>query len=236
LDVEFDGPLSLIRVFKIPVGGVIVLDIQTDIYSTWKTWMQESDNSKYLPALRTIGGDPTTGEKYVAPYFFLTKGWKIQPYEGDHQLNLIGNLFVDEPETYGSNIAIPTEVGYTVLINMSTTSDAIQLAVGGGILESDKQDIADLVEEQTGTPIKNKVNSLPTDPASESTVLDIQGAVETVRDDAELLRKIETGRWKIINNQLIIYDTDGVTPLKIFNLKNKEGQPNEENVYDRIPI
>lgn len=32
------------------------------------------------------------------------------------------------------------------------------------------------------------------------------------------LEKIAKNRWKIENNQLIIYDDDGVTPLRVFNL------------------
>jgi len=51
----------------------------------------------------------------------------------------------------------------------------------------------------------------------------------------ELIRKIQTNRWKIENNQLVIYDDDGVTPLKVFNLKDKYGNPSEVNVYEREP-
>ena len=52
----------------------------------------------------------------------------------------------------------------------------------------------------------------------------------------EKIRKILTNRWKIENNQLTIYDDDGVTPLIMFNLKDKLGNPTEINVFERIPI
>ncbi|RLG47589.1 MAG: hypothetical protein DRN90_04760 [Thermoproteota archaeon] len=48
--------------------------------------------------------------------------------------------------------------------------------------------------------------------------------------------KIQTNRWKIENNQLIIYDDDGVTPLIKFDLKDKLGNPAEVNVFERVPV
>ncbi len=119
---------------KIIVNDAITeLDVQVDLYSDWKEWSQENDNSKYLPAIRTVGGDPTTGVKSVAPYFFLTNGWKIRPQEADHTLIITGNLFVDEPGTYGYNLTIPTLGDYTVTVVLSTTSDTITVSAGSGL-------------------------------------------------------------------------------------------------------
>jgi len=126
MKVTFDGTNKLIVVNT----NITELNVQIDLYSDWKEWLKEGDNTKFLPAMRTVGGDPTTGTKTVAPYFFLTNGWKIRPYEGNHILTIEGNLFVDEPETYGYNSCVPTVGNYNVTINLSTTSDAI-LATGG---------------------------------------------------------------------------------------------------------
>lgn len=127
--VQFDGTNK-----KIIVDDAITeLDVMVDLYSDWKEFLSQSDNSKFLPAMRTVGGDPTTGVKSVAPYFFLTNGWKIRPYEGDHTLTITGNLFVDEPETYGYNLTIPTIGDYTVTIVLATTSDAITVSAGSGL-------------------------------------------------------------------------------------------------------
>lgn len=59
-----------------------------------------------------------------------------------------------------------------------------------------------------------------------------EGSVFT---DVELIKKIESGRWKIINNQMIFYDDDDLTPLITFNLFDKAGQPAEDDVYERDP-
>lgn len=49
--------------------------------------------------------------------------------------------------------------------------------------------------------------------------------VDDYRADITAIRKIETNRWKITNNQLIIYDDDSVTPIYLFNLL-KNSSPN----------
>ena len=127
-NVTFNGTSKLIIVDN----AITELDVQIDLYSDWKEWLKTDDNSKFLPAMRTVGGDPTTGIKYVAPYFFLTNGWKIKPYSGNHILTITGNLFVDEPSTYGGNIVIAVD-GYTITVNLVTTSDAVAIQSGSGL-------------------------------------------------------------------------------------------------------
>ena len=51
-----------------------------------------------------------------------------------------------------------------------------------------------------------------------------------------LLRQINVGRWRIVSNQWIFYDTDGTTPLVTFDLKDSGGAATETNVYDRDPV
>jgi len=63
----------------------------------------------------------------------------------------------------------------------------------------------------------------------------INPLISDTYERVELIRKIQTNRWKIENNQLIIFDDDGVTPLRVFNLKDKYGNPSEVNVYEREP-
>lgn len=191
MKVTFDGGNKLIRVNE----GVTTLDVQADIYSKWKEWMVEGDNGKFLPAIRTIGGDPTVQDKVVAPYFFLMNGWKIKPYGWTHTLNLVGNLFVDEPEKYGDNIVVPPDGNYTVLVNLSTTSDASRLLVGSGVTQQDKQDIKDLI-----------VNS--------SEIVDMKAKIG-------LIKKIQSNNIEVKNDKFIVYDDDGVTPMLTFNLSGE---------------
>ncbi len=59
--------------------------------------------------------------------------------------------------------------------------------------------------------------------------------INLINSNLSLIKKIETGRWKIINNQMIFYDEDGVSPLKIYNLKDINGNPTMNNPFERVP-
>lgn len=54
-------------------------------------------------------------------------------------------------------------------------------------------------------------------------------------NDSESLRKIETNRWLIFDNQLIIYDDDGTTPLYTWNLFNNN-VPDGSSPNERVPV
>lgn len=142
----FDGPNKLIVVNT----GETSLDAKIDIYSDWKEWIIQGDNSKFLQALRTVGGDPTTGGQFISPYYFIMNGWRIRPYEGDHMLIVDGNLYDDG----GANPFVPTVGNYNVLINLTTSVNAVTevvtaSGVEASISEQDKLDISDRVWDET---------------------------------------------------------------------------------------
>lgn len=115
MNVTFDGDNLLICVNQ----GVTQLDVKKDLYSAWKAWAIQGDNSKYLPALRTVGGDPISDVKNLGATFFLINGWRIRPQEADHWLRVDGNLFTDPS---GSSPFVPTLGDYNVTIE-STVSN-----------------------------------------------------------------------------------------------------------------
>jgi hypothetical protein len=53
--------------------------------------------------------------------------------------------------------------------------------------------------------------------------------------DLALVRQVETGRWRIIGDQMIFYGPDEVTPILTFDLKDQAGLPTMENVFERVP-
>lgn len=66
------------------------------------------------------------------------------------------------------------------------------------------------------------------------------GSYGTVFANLEIIRKIETNRWKIITtgggaNTMVIYADDGTTPLLTFNLYDSSGVPTYTNPYERLP-
>ena len=56
---------------------------------------------------------------------------------------------------------------------------------------------------------------------------------DTLGTDLELIKQVESGRWKIINNQMIFYGDDNLTELFRMNLYDSAGAPTMENVYER---
>lgn len=113
--VTFDGDNKIIFVNN----GVTTLDVKVDVYSAWKEWMLDPEhfNSKYLPAMRSVGGDPTVGGQSLGATFFLTNGWRMKTWEGDHRLSIIGNLYTDE----GEPTFIPTP-GYSIIIESQVSN------------------------------------------------------------------------------------------------------------------
>ncbi len=85
--VTFNGQLKHIIVGE----NVTTLDIRQDVYSAWKEWMLIDDNSKYLPALRTIGGDPAPlgSGRFAGDIYFLINGWQIQVDRPDVMLQAV---------------------------------------------------------------------------------------------------------------------------------------------------
>ena len=53
--------------------------------------------------------------------------------------------------------------------------------------------------------------------------------------DLTIVRQVETGRWRIIANQMVIFADDGSTPLLTFNLFDALGAPSMDSVFQRVP-
>ena len=92
LKVSFDGVTKLITVNS----NESVIDVQEDLYSAWKRWIQTRDNLKYIAAMRTVGGDPTVGGEFLGATFFVTNGWRIVL---TNATTIEGNIFSDDFDT-----------------------------------------------------------------------------------------------------------------------------------------
>lgn len=74
-------------------AGETEVDVKLDIYSAWKIWVLQGNNSQYLQALRTTGGDPVGGGEFTGDSYFLINGWRI---EVDHSCNFDGVIYSDD--------------------------------------------------------------------------------------------------------------------------------------------
>ena len=115
------------------------------IYKAWKDWFSLSDNSKYLPAFDSAGGDPVGAANLDNVYFLLTaNGWKICPetVEPEVRIVLTGNLF---PGTVGAAMfeyGLVAAAGHTHIETVVSTS-ARQIETGtSGLTAGEAADLA----------------------------------------------------------------------------------------------
>jgi hypothetical protein len=75
--ISFNGSVKCVLV-ALGVGETeVTIDVKEDLYSDWKVWVTQSDNSKYLPAFSSIGGDPKGGGQFVGASYFIQNDWRI---------------------------------------------------------------------------------------------------------------------------------------------------------------
>jgi hypothetical protein len=112
-------------------NGVTELDTRVDLYSDLKEdWLANAANHMGLEfPFRVVGGDPLGGTLTAGAYFFLRNdlGWRIRPFEGDHDLTILGNLFAEDAAL---PIFVPTLGDFTVSTRLQTSS-LTQLAETG---------------------------------------------------------------------------------------------------------
>lgn len=97
-----------------------------------------------------------------------------------------------------------------------------------------------------GTPIYGSIaldiGNVKSDIAGQNaTLTTINNNVVTVNNNVTVLRKYEEGRWKVHiggpdANRLVLYDTDGVTPILKFDLKDSAGSSTFVNPFERIKV
>jgi len=109
----------------------IVLDsaavTATELYSRSADWLVLSDNAKYGPVFRQVGGDDLGGGLSIPPYFFLQAGWRVRPMEADHDLSVEGNLFVEG----GGNPFVRTLGAYQVNVRSTVPVQAQGISTSG---------------------------------------------------------------------------------------------------------
>ena len=120
-----------------------IIDVKADIYSAWKEWSILRDNTKFLEAIRVVGGDPITNIISLGATFFLINGWKIRPTESDYTLTINGNLYSDD----GSSPLIKTLGDYNILISMTRSNLIDTVLVGGSTGPTVKQIVDGVLDE-----------------------------------------------------------------------------------------
>lgn len=91
--VQFLGDQKVILILP----EITSINIQIDLYSAWKEWVCIQGNARYLPALRTIGGDSIGVGQKAGDMYFLQNGWRVAIDPTSTRIN--GILFSDDFDT-----------------------------------------------------------------------------------------------------------------------------------------
>lgn len=123
--ITFNGATKLIV-----LSATTALDVQ-DLWSRWVDWVATDDNSKFLPAFRSVGGDTidSVAGTYIPVYTFMLNGWKIRPQESSHTLRVHNGILLTDDS---SDPFVNTVGSFVVRINYQQPVQAIAVDMGGG--------------------------------------------------------------------------------------------------------
>ena len=235
MPIDFD-PVNKYILITSPTTTVEAITI----YSQTMDWCDNSSGIVHNVPMIAGGKFDMGGGTYSDILFQLQNGWKLKFWSVSEHFKVTGT-FLPETPTESRHIT-PADVEYQV----ATQGTIVE--TGSGVTETDKDDIRDRILSDATKfagadigSIKTKTTNLPSDPASNTTVN--TKASQTSVDDLQLvldrIDELGMGRWKIENNQFIMYKTDGITELKRFNLYDKDGKPTMETaakVRERVPV
>ena len=121
--------------------------------------------------------------------------------------------------------------------------------ITGGLAEDATLDLVKLETDKI-QDIKDQTDLIPTDPATEttlalkpsladiesSTILAKEASLNDIATKIEAIRKMEYGRWRLINNQIIYYADDNVTEIARFNVFDINGTATMTNIAERRKV
>jgi hypothetical protein len=147
IKVTFDGTNKLILINY----GETVIDVQRDIYSAWKRWVEQIDNMKFPQALKVIGGDPIDATNVITPYYFLTNGWRIRPFEGNHKLTITGIILTDDNQDPLVPTVADWNISVTRIVPVKAESIVMPVASSAPTAEENAQAVWNAILAQFGT-------------------------------------------------------------------------------------
>lgn len=172
--VTFNGITKIIQIDN----GVTTISVRA-LWSAWVNWFLTDDNSKFLPAFQTVGGndiDISQGTK-IPIYSFLQNGWKIKPQESNHTLTINDGILLVNG---GGDPFLNTNGAYTVRINYQQPVQAISFSSGGSGSTLTKEEVR---EEMDTNSVKLIELQLKIDELYKVGGLDISNPATTTQDE-----------------------------------------------------
>jgi len=228
-----------------PEDTDIKYQYSTDSGQTWNgTWLTKTELENALQGIScSADGSDKLRIKFQLSTSSSTKTPKID------NLKITYHKGYATSGEYTSYAYTPSKCPYGIFVDSlefeteepSGTTITVEARFTNNVLEQDwtEYDNGDKIGK-SGTFIQFKaklatsnVTKTPKLKKVEFTFGDVLVAIfDCIYEDVNLIKKIETGRWKIENDYLIVYDEDGVTPLKKFLLKGEQKRAYSE----RVPV
>ena len=124
----------------------------SEVWSRYMDWLAaDSNNAKWGLAMTQVGGDDLGGGLYIPIYVFLANGWRVRPMEANHQLTIVGNLFVAE----GGSPLVNTLGSYNVIAQYTVPVQAQAMATSGGSGGLTSEQAAQLMKTATKSDVIN---------------------------------------------------------------------------------
>lgn len=195
--------------------GIIALDRKVsclDMYSAAMTWSDELANFG-VPIPMSAEGNVAIGEEqFTDSIFKLQYDWTVQPAGGIYNVSFIGTIVQD---SLAGGTGTETEIITPAYIGSVNTE--LKVSTHGVVFDPLSADsIAAAVWD---------------DPMAD------HDTIATMGRAVNIAYRVNTGRWKINTalNTMTFYDTDGVSVLLVFDLKDSGGLPSSTNVFERDP-
>ena len=110
--VTHDATNRLIIVTDSPAGGLITIDVLSELYSASKReWLADDTLNRLTFPWVPEGGTVLPSGQTTPRSFILRDPWKLRPYEADHNLVLTGNVFAET-----GSLTVPTLGNFRVEI------------------------------------------------------------------------------------------------------------------------
>lgn len=153
MPITFDGPTKRIVLDSSSVSAA-------ELWSRWCDWLDaDTNNGRWLPAFRQVGGDDLGGGLSIPPYLFLLNGWRVRPMESNHTLIITGNLFVE-----GGGVPVVQTLGnFNVAVQYTVPVQAQAIATSGSSGPSVGQIADEIMARLAATTIPvdlRKINSV----------------------------------------------------------------------------
>lgn len=217
------------KIINIPKADLTVVagtlyELDTNQLRLTLKGLEDDDDGMAFERITRHNTEVTVAGVTYARTIEIINNYKLKFEDGQYSVRLTGsnNNFFD----IQNNILVQNQVQV-----IPTNSAGLQSVVSGsGVTEQDKVDIANEVWSTSATnPVVGSFGEVLS--LIEVDVTNILNVITEVK-------KYDSNRTKIDENTftLTVFDDDNTTPIKVFNLKDRNGLASFTEIFERVPV